>query len=200
MPLPYPRDSLFASTVPLLKATSPVHLVKTAVPPHPALSHTLYSARFSSCTHYLVHLSPLPVSSLSGWNADPVRVRTSVCLGHLCFPSTWVRTGTSTPLVLHVLLDEWGAPLRAFGIQSARLACYLPTVVLHGCQPRMLQPCQCDKEPTADGADTGEATAEERKETKALKTQTLKSCLSPHRLLMEQSVAEALPELVFILA
>ena len=64
----------------------------------------------------------------------------------------------------------------------------------------MLQPCQCDKKPTADGADTGEATAEERKETKALKTQTLKSCLSPHRLLMEQSMAEALPELVFILA
>lgn len=72
-------------------------------------------------------------------------VRTSVCLGHLCFPSTWVRTGTSTQLVLRVLSDEWGAPPRAFGTESTRLACYLPAVVLHGCQPRMVQPCQCDK-------------------------------------------------------
>lgn len=128
-----------------------------------------------------------------------MRVRPSVCLGHLCFPSTWVRTGTSTQLVLRVLSDEWGAPPRAFGTESTRLACYLPAVVLHGCQPRMVQPCQCDKSQLQM-----EQTQERPQQKKGKKQRPLKRKLwSPAyrhaACLWSKSMAEALPELAFIL-
>lgn len=118
-------------------------------------------------------------------------------LGLLRFPSTWVRTGWKHTVDVAYSIRWMRSSTVGLWERKHSISQYLPAMVLPGHLPKMLQPCQCDKSQLQMEQERPQQ--KKGKKQRSLKHKPWSPAYGQTSCLWRKSIAEALPELAFIL-